>query len=54
MEKNNAVRARRILEKAEREGRNFLLEPEVYALLRLFGFKVPSHIFLKKWRKTQS
>ncbi len=54
MEKNNAVRARRILEKAEREGRNFLLEPEVYALLRLFGFKVPSHIFLKSGEKLKA
>ncbi|HUM34778.1 MAG TPA: acetate--CoA ligase family protein, partial [Candidatus Saccharicenans sp.] len=54
MEKNNSVRARRILEKAESEGRNFLLEPEVYALLKLFGFKVPSHIFLKSGEKLKA
>ncbi len=37
-----------ILEKAEKEGRNFLLEPEVYGLLRAGGFPVPKHFFLRK------
>jgi len=53
IEKNNLVRARKILEKAENDGRSFLLEPEVYALLKLFGFKVPAHIFLKNGERLE-
>lgn len=37
-----------ILEKAEKEGRNFLLEPEVYSLLKARGLPVPKHFFLPK------
>lgn len=37
-----------ILKKAEKEGRYFLLEPEVYGLLRARGLSVPRHIFLPK------
>jgi len=54
IEKNNLVRAGKILEKAENDGRSFLLEPEVYALLRLFGFKVPAHIFLKNGERLET
>lgn len=35
-----------ILKKAEKEGRYFLLEPEVYRLLRARGLSVPRHIFI--------
>ncbi|MCX8159345.1 MAG: acetate--CoA ligase family protein [Candidatus Saccharicenans sp.] len=37
-----------ILRKAEKEGRTFLLEPEVYRLLRARGLPVPKHIFLPR------
>lgn len=37
-----------ILRKAEKEGRNFLLEPEVYRLLKARGLPVPKHFFLPK------
>ena len=54
MRKNNPGLARDIFKKAEAAGRNFLLEPEVYALLKLFGFKVPAHFFLKTGKKLQA
>jgi acyl-CoA synthetase (NDP forming) len=44
--KTNWKRSVRLLEKAEGEGRNFLLEPEVYGLLKDAGIAVPRHIFL--------
>lgn len=37
-----------ILETAENSGRYFLLEPEVYRLLRAYGLSVPKHIFWPK------
>jgi len=39
-----------ILRKAEQEGRYFLLEPEVYRLLKARGLPVPKHLFLPKGR----
>ncbi|MDD8020818.1 MAG: acetate--CoA ligase family protein [Acidobacteriota bacterium] len=54
MEKNNLDKARNIFKKAEADGRCFLLEPEVYVLLRLFGFKVPVHLFLPAGKKLQA
>ena len=37
-----------IFERAEKEGRNFLLEPEVYSLLRAFGLESPRFFFVRK------
>ncbi|MGB9764435.1 MAG: acetate--CoA ligase family protein [Candidatus Saccharicenans sp.] len=42
------TKARSIWQKAEKEGRSFLLEPEVYALLKAYGFSVPRYIFLPR------
>jgi acyl-CoA synthetase (NDP forming) len=36
----------RILETAERDGRDFLLEPEVYEVLEEAGIPVPRHVFV--------
>lgn len=41
-------RVERIFERAEKEGRNFLLEPEVYSLLRAFGLEPPRFLFVRK------
>ena len=41
-------RADRIFERAEEEGRDFLLEHEVYALLRAFGLDPPRFFFVRK------
>lgn len=49
--KTQISKARLILERAEKDGRDFLLEPEVYALLRHFGLTVPRHIFWPKGKK---
>ncbi|MCU0243258.1 MAG: acetate--CoA ligase family protein [Acidobacteria bacterium] len=38
------ARTLRILERAEKEGRDFLLEPEVYAVLREAGVSTPRHV----------
>jgi len=38
----------RIFERAEKDGRNFLLEHEVYALLRALGIDTPRFFFVKK------
>jgi acyl-CoA synthetase (NDP forming) len=38
----------RVFERAEKDGRSFLFEPEVYALLRAWGIGAPRHFFLKK------
>ncbi|MBP8601095.1 MAG: acetate--CoA ligase family protein [Candidatus Saccharicenans sp.] len=51
--KDNLDKARNIFKKAEADGRSFLLEPEVYALLKLFGFRVPAHVFLPAGKKLQ-
>jgi acyl-CoA synthetase (NDP forming) len=37
---------RRVLERAEKDGRTFLLEPEVYEVLKDAGLAVPRHVFL--------
>jgi len=54
MVKDNPGLARNIFKKAEVAGRNFLLEPEVYALLKLFGFKVPRLLFSTGGEKLQA
>lgn len=51
--KAQLMKARLIFQKAEKDGRSFLLEPEVYALLRSFGLAVPRHIFLPKGKKLE-
>jgi acyl-CoA synthetase (NDP forming) len=48
MKKNLVERASKIFLRAEKEGRNFLLEPEVYELLKTYGFGLPRYVFLKK------
>ncbi len=40
-----------ILKRAEEDGRNFLLEPEVYSLLKARGLPVPRHLFLPKGKR---
>jgi acyl-CoA synthetase (NDP forming) len=40
----------RIFEKAEAEGRDFLLEPEVYGMLRAAGLGLPKYAFIPKGR----
>ena len=40
------TRTLRILEEAERDGRNFLLEPEVYTVLKEAGIAPPRHLVL--------
>ncbi len=44
--KTNWKKANRILEEAERDGRNFLLEPEVYEVLKEAGIPAPRHVFV--------
>lgn len=41
-------RAARLLEAARREGRDALLEPEGYALLRELGIPAPRHVFIRR------
>jgi len=40
------TRTIRVLERAEKDGRNFLLEPEVYEILKDAGIPTPRHIFV--------
>jgi acyl-CoA synthetase (NDP forming) len=40
------TRTRRVLERAEKDGRSFLLEPEVYEILKDAGIAVPRHVFV--------
>ncbi len=40
------ARTVRVLERAERDGRDFLLEPEVYEVLKDAGLSTPRHFFL--------
>ncbi|MDH7512701.1 MAG: acetate--CoA ligase family protein [Clostridiales bacterium] len=47
----NLSRVNSIFRKAEQDGRRFLLEPEVYALLRACGIATPRFLFLKKGQK---
>jgi acyl-CoA synthetase (NDP forming) len=44
--KTNWKKVIRIFEGAERDGRRFLLEPEVYAILRAAGIPGPRHVFV--------
>lgn len=44
-------RVDRLFARAAKEGRDFLLEPEVYALLRAFGLEPPRFFFVRKGRK---
>ncbi len=48
MRNNFTDRVSRLFLSAEKEGRNHLLEPEVYALLKSYGFGIPKHVYLKK------
>ncbi|MBE0711122.1 MAG: acetate--CoA ligase family protein, partial [Candidatus Aminicenantes bacterium] len=43
-------RVNRTLEAAERDGRNFLLEPEVYQILEDAGIRAPRHVFIPAGR----
>ena len=49
--KINFDRVDDIFRKAEEEGRNFLLEHEVYEILKEAGIKIPRYLFVKKGRK---
>jgi acyl-CoA synthetase (NDP forming) len=49
--KVNIRRVDRIFEAAEKDGRNFLLEPEVYEVLRLAGIAVPRFSFVPAGKK---
>jgi acyl-CoA synthetase (NDP forming) len=40
------TRTRRVLERAEKDGRSFLLEPEVYEILKDAGIATPRHVFV--------
>jgi acyl-CoA synthetase (NDP forming) len=40
------TRTRRVLDRAEKDGRDFLLEPEVYEILRDAGIATPRHVFV--------
>lgn len=42
----NVPKVGRVLERAEKEGRFFLLEPEVYEVLRASGIAVPRYVFI--------
>jgi acyl-CoA synthetase (NDP forming) len=44
--KTNVRRVERVFEAAEKDGRAFLLEPEVYEVLRLSGIPAPRSVFL--------
>ncbi|MGB9892919.1 MAG: acetate--CoA ligase family protein [Candidatus Saccharicenans sp.] len=54
MIKNRSQLINSILEKAEKSGRNFLLEPEVYALLKAYGLPVPKHLFIPRGKRLSS
>ncbi len=45
------VRTVRVLEAAERDGRDFLLEPEVYQILREAGIACPRHVLVPAGRR---
>jgi acyl-CoA synthetase (NDP forming) len=44
----------RIFERAEKDNRNFLLEQEVYALLKHLGIAAPRFVFIKKGQKASA
>ena len=45
------TRTRRVLEGAEKDGRSFLLEPEVYEILRDAGIATPRHAYVPAGQK---
>ncbi len=50
----NLSKIETIFNRAEKEGRSFLLEPEVYALLRACGLATPRYLFLKKEQRVRA
>lgn len=50
----NPTRINKVFEKAEKENRNYLLEHEVYDILREIGIKTPRCFFLKKGEKADA
>lgn len=47
----NTKRVDRVFAAAEKDGRDFLLEPEGYAVVRAAGIPVPRHVFVPRGRK---
>ncbi len=47
----NPDQVKKIFEQAEKEGRSYLLEPEVYALLRSYGISTPRFFFIHKGQR---
>ncbi|MGZ5454606.1 MAG: hypothetical protein ACXWHJ_10300, partial [Candidatus Aminicenantales bacterium] len=45
------TRTSRVLERAEKDGRDFLLEPEVYEILKDAGILTPRHVFVPVGQK---
>ncbi|MGZ5468885.1 MAG: acetate--CoA ligase family protein, partial [Candidatus Aminicenantales bacterium] len=45
------TRTSRVLERAEKDGRDFLLEPEVYEILQDAGIPTPRHVFVPAGQK---
>lgn len=45
------TRTSRVLERAEKDGRDFLLEPEVYEILKDAGIATPRHLFVPVGQK---
>ncbi|MGZ5438610.1 MAG: acetate--CoA ligase family protein, partial [Candidatus Aminicenantales bacterium] len=45
------TRTSRVLERAEKDGRDFLLEPEVYEILQDAGIPTPRHVFVPVGQK---
>jgi len=52
--KTKTLKSESIFQKAEKDGRNFLLEPEVYAFLKSYGLTVPRHFFLARGKRVGS
>jgi acyl-CoA synthetase (NDP forming) len=52
--KTGVDKAKRIFKEAETEKRSFLLEHEVYALLRSFGIETPRFYFIKKGKEASA
>ncbi len=44
----------RIFERAEKDNRGFLLEHEVYALLKTLGLSIPRYVFIKKGQQASA
>lgn len=52
--KPQTLKSLSIFQKAEKDGRSFLLEPEVYAFLKSYGLAIPGHFFLAKGKRLES